>query len=70
MLYHIRHSTVSQVKFVNDAVDCAPRGSPLYKLPHIRDPTDEIVAAHLAALSGMFCNLISSSEVLPFQCSI
>ena len=41
---------MSQVKFVNDAIDSARSGSPLYKLPHIRDPSDEIVAVHLAAL--------------------
>ena len=37
-------------KFVNDAIDSAQSGSPLYKLPHITDPSDEIVAVHLAAL--------------------
>ena len=41
---------MSQVKFVNDAIDSARSGSPLYKMPHIKDPSDEIVAVHLAAL--------------------
>ena len=41
---------MSQVKFVNDAIDSARSGSPLYKLQHITDPSDEIVAVHLAAL--------------------
>jgi hypothetical protein len=50
MLYRILYITISQVKFVNDAIDSARRGSPLYQLPHIEDPSDEIVAVHLAAL--------------------
>ena len=41
---------MSQVKFVNDAIDSAWSGSPLYKLQQITDPSDEIVAVHLAAL--------------------
>ena len=41
---------MSQVKFVYNAIDSARSWSPLYKLQHIRDPSDENVAVHLAAL--------------------
>ena len=42
---------MSQVKFVNDAIDSARSGT--------RDPSDEIVAVHLAALDE-----VSASGVL------
>lgn len=38
------------MKFVNDSIDKAPVGSPLYGLDHIEDPSDEIIEVHLAAL--------------------
>ena len=53
MLYCILYSTISQVKFVNDAIDSARSGS--------RDPSDEIVAVHLAALDEV---ILSASGVL------
>jgi hypothetical protein len=38
------------VNFVNDAISKAPRGSTLYGLPPITDPSDKIIKVHLAAL--------------------
>jgi hypothetical protein len=48
MKYHILYdSAIYQINCIKDAIDCARNRSPLYKLPHI---SDEIIAAHLAAL--------------------
>ena len=37
------HTRIYQVLLINRAIDTAKTGSCLYKLPHVADPSDEIV---------------------------
>ena len=37
------HTCIYQVLLINRAIDAAKAGSPLYKLPHVADPSNEIV---------------------------
>jgi hypothetical protein len=38
------------VKFINDKIKSAPLGSPLKAAPLVKDPSEEIIAVHVAAL--------------------
>ncbi len=37
------HTCMYQVLLINRAIDAAKAGSPLYKLPHVADPSNKIV---------------------------
>jgi hypothetical protein len=41
---------ISQVCFVNAAIDAARSGSVFFGLEHIQDPLDKIIEIHLASL--------------------
>ena len=51
-----------QVKFINSAIDTAPRSSPLHGLPHVSDPSDGIVEVLIQCMEW---NLTTRRRVIP-----
>ena len=44
------HVNLQQVQLINDKIHSAGRGSCLYGVPLVQDPSEAIIAAHVAAL--------------------
>ena len=54
---------LSQVEFLNAAIDRAPRGSRLYGLPHVSDPSDQIVEVLIKCIEwNIMTRLLSIPE--------
>ena len=51
-----------QVLLINKAIDAAKPGSPLYKLPHVADPSDDIVEVLIQCMEW---NIASRQSGIP-----
>ncbi len=53
------HTCMYQVSLINRAIDAAKAGSCLYKLPHIADPSDEIVEVLIQCMDWNIASCLS-----------
>ena len=56
------HTCLYQVLLINRAIDAAKAGSSLYKLPHVADPSNEIVEVLIQCMER---NIASSQSGIP-----
>ena len=56
------HTSMYQVLLINKAIDAAKPGSTLYKLPHVADPSDEIVEVLIQCMEW---NIASRQSGIP-----
>ena len=56
------HACMHQVLLINKAIDAAKPGSPLCKLPHVADPSDEIVEVLIQCMEW---NIASRQSGIP-----
>ncbi len=56
------HTCLFQVLLINRVIDAAKAGSSLYKLPHVADPSNEIVEVLIQCMDW---NIVSSQSGIP-----
>ena len=57
---HVTYLTVSQIELINAEIAAAKHGSPLYKKPAVEDPSEKLIAAHVATLEWHMQSLSSA----------